>query len=39
MDFNPSEKAAESFRSMFGDNAEISPIGGYAGCSHFGSVT
>ena len=38
MDFNPSEKAAVAFSSMFGDNAETSPIGGYAGCSHIGYV-
>jgi len=38
MDFNPSEKATESFRSMFGDDAETSPVGGNAGNSHFGFV-
>jgi|LGOV01.1.fsa_nt_gb hypothetical protein len=36
MEFNPGPKAIESFCNMFGDNAEQSPVGGYAGCSHFG---
>ena len=38
MEFNPGPKAIESFRNMFGDNAEQSPVGGHAGYSHFGFV-
>ena len=38
MDFNPSPAASNAFQSMFGDKAETSPVGGYAGCSHFGFV-
>lgn len=36
-DFNPSADAAYAFRQIFGPD-EISPIGGYAGNSHFGYV-
>ncbi len=38
MEFNPGPKAIDSFCNMFGDNAEQSPVGGHAGCSHFGFV-
>ena len=38
MDFNPSPAASNVFQSMFNDKAETSPVGGYAGCSHFGFV-
>lgn len=35
--FNPGPQACDGFQKMFGP-AEISPIGGYAGNSHFGYV-
>ncbi len=38
MTFNPNDQACGAFRSMFGDSAEMSPVGGYAGNSHFGFV-
>ena len=38
MEFNPRPKACEAFSGMFGDKAETSPVGGYAGSSHFGFV-
>jgi len=35
--FNPNNNASNAFNNMFGP-AEQSPIGGYAGNSHFGYV-
>jgi HSP20 family molecular chaperone IbpA len=36
--FNPPPNAANAFNHVFGHSAEISPIGGHAGNSHFGFV-
>ncbi len=37
-EFNPSPEATFAFNQMFNPQPEISPVGGYAGTSHFGYV-